>query len=64
LLEPPYNKDLEYLWGDLHSGMFYNFDLTFIPEITSELTKLLTFATGNQWPDSEGSKFNEYYLSI
>lgn len=64
LLEPPYNTDLEYLWGDLHSGFFYNYDLTFIDEIKNKLSNLLEFSTGSDWPDSENTKFNEYFFSI
>lgn len=64
LLEPPYDKNLEYLWGDLHSGFFYNYDLVFTKEIKSKLSSLLNFSTGNQWPDSENTKFNEYFFKI
>ena len=64
LLEPPFNVNLEHLWGDLHSGFFYNFDLLFVNEIKNELKTLLTFATGTSWPDTEGTKINEYFLTV
>ena len=64
LLEPPYNKDLESLWGDMHSGLFYNYDLKFVDDIKDKLAKLLEFSTGSQWPDEEGTKFNEYFFSV
>jgi hypothetical protein len=46
LLEPMYNKDLEHLWGDLHSGFFYNVDLVYTEEIKEALKKILDFASG------------------
>jgi hypothetical protein len=64
LLEPPYNTDLEKLWGDMHSGFFYNYDLTFVDEIKTQLGKLLEFSTGNEWPDTPGTKFHDYFFSI
>ena len=64
LLEPPYNTDLEELWGDMHSGFFYNYDLTFVDEIKTQLGKLLEFATGNEWPDTPSTKFYQYFFSI
>ena len=64
LQEPPYNKDLEYLWGDLHSGLFYNYDLIFTEEIKAKLGNLLKFATGNEWPDTPGTKLHDYFFKI
>jgi hypothetical protein len=64
LLEPPYNKDLESLWGDMHSGLFYNYDLKFVDDVKDKLKNLLTYSTGSQWPDEEGTKFNEYFFSV
>lgn len=64
LLEPPYNRNLEELWGDMHSGFFYNFDLTFTTEVKNQLGKLLQFATGNEWPDTHTTKFYDYFFSI
>ena len=64
LMEPPFNTDLEELWGDMHSGFFYNFDLTFTSEVKSQLGKLLNFLTGNQWPDNPTTKAYEYFFSI
>lgn len=64
LLEPPFNLDLEELWGDMHSGLFYNFDLAFTEEVKSQLTNLLEFATGNEWPDTHTTKFHDYFFSI
>ena len=64
LLEPPYNTDLEELWGDMHSGFFYNYDLIFVDEIKTQLGKLLEFATGNEWPDTPSTKLYQYFFSI
>ena len=64
LLEPPYNRDLEELWGDMHSGFFYNFDLTFVDEIKTQLGKLLEFSTDNEWPDTPSTKLYQYFFSI
>lgn len=64
LLEPPYDKTLEHLWGDMHSGFFYNYDLLFTEEIKTKLGKLLDFATGKEWPDNPNTKFYEYFFSI
>lgn len=64
LLEPPYDKTLEHLWGDMHSGFFYNYDLLFTEEIKTKLGKLLDFATDKEWPDSPNTKFYEYFFSI
>lgn len=64
LLEPMYNKDLEHLWGDLHSGFFYNVDLVYTEEIKDALKKILDFASGGLWPDNENSNIYKYFLSI
>lgn len=64
LMEPPFNRDLEPLWGDMHSGLFYNFDITCVDEVKTQLTKLLEFATGNEWPDTPSTKFHEYFFKI
>lgn len=64
LLEPPYNRDLEELWGDMHSGLFYNIDLTCVDEVKTQLGKLLNYATGNEWPDTHTTKFYDYFFSI
>ena len=64
LMEPPFNTDLEELWGDMHSGFFYNFDLTFTSEVKAQLGKLLNFLTGNQWPDNPTTKAYDYFFSI
>lgn len=64
LLEPPFNLDMEELWGDMHSGLFYNFDLVFTEEVKAQLTNLLEFATSNEWPDTPTTKFHDYFFSI
>lgn len=64
LLEPPYNRDLTHLWGDMHSGFFYNVDLVLVDEIKTQLSKLLLFSTDKEWPDANSTKFYEYFLSI
>lgn len=64
LLEPPFNLDMEELWGDMHSGLFYNYDLVFTEEVKAQLSKLLVFATANEWPDTHTTKFHDYFFSI
>ena len=64
LLEPPFKNDLKELWGDLRSGFFHNFDIVFVEEVKSKLKGLLEFATNGSWPDSENTKFYQYFLSI
>ncbi len=67
LLEPPFNKNMEELWGDMHSGLFYNFDLLFIEKVKSHLANLLIFATGGDqptWPDTHTTKFYDYFFRI
>ena len=64
LMEPPFNRDLEELWGDMHSGLFYNFDITCTDEVKTQLAKLLEFSTGNEWPDTSSTKFHDYFFSI
>ena len=68
LMEPPFNKDLEELWGDMHSGFFYNFDLTFTESVKNQLEKLLNFLVVNKdtamWPDNPATKAHEYFFSI
>jgi hypothetical protein len=48
----------------MHSGLFYNYDVVFEEDVKSQLGKLLTFATGTDWPDTDGTKFNDYFFSI
>ena len=48
----------------MHSGFFYNYDLTFTSEIKTQLSKLLEFATGNEWPDTPTTKFHDYFFSV
>ena len=64
LLEPPFNKDLENLWGDLHSGFFYNLDLVCMSEITDRMKDLLNYSVGNNWPDNETTNIYKCFLSI
>lgn len=64
LLEPPFNTNLSSLWGDLHSGFFYNLDIVCMEEIKAKLGALLKFAVGNNWPDQESTKIHEYFLKI
>ena len=64
LLEPPFNTSLKELWGDLRSGLFHNLDIVFVDEIKNKLKELLEFSTNGNWPDSENTKFYEYFLSI
>ena len=48
----------------MHSGFFYNYDLTFVDEIKNQLGKLLEFSTGNEWPDTTNTKLHQYFFSI
>ncbi len=64
LLEPPFDKDLQYLWGDLHSGFFYNLDLVCENEIKIKLGDLLDYSVGNNWPDNQQTNIYKCFLNI
>ena len=46
LLEPPFNKDTEGMWGDAHSAFFYPFDVCYYEKINEYLGKLITHLIG------------------
>lgn len=46
LLEPPFNKDTEYMWGDAHSAFFYPFDVCYYELINEYLGKLIKHLIG------------------
>lgn len=64
LLEPAFDRDLEKLWGDLHSGFFYNLDILFTEEIKTKLSKLLEYSVSRNWPDNENTEIYKCFLSI
>lgn len=52
LLEPIYNNETMGYWGDSRSGLWYNFDLIFEPEIKHHLKRIV------DWAISSGSAGN------
>ena len=43
LLEPPFNKDTEKMWGDHHSSFFYPFDVCYYKEINSMVGEIIDY---------------------
>ena len=65
LLEPPFNKDTEKMWGDAHSAFFYPFDVCYSDLINEYLGKLLGHLIGGEKSvKSTESKLDEYFFSI
>ena len=46
LMEPPFNKDTEGMWGDAHSAFFYPFDVCYYEKINEYLGKLINHLIG------------------
>lgn len=46
LMEPPFNKDTEGMWGDAHSAFFYPFDVCYYEKINEYLGKLIKHLIG------------------
>ena len=67
LLEPPFNKDTESLWGDDHSSFFYPFDMCYSELVNNYLGKLITHLVGSATTiKSEDPNFNlyKYFFSV
>jgi hypothetical protein len=65
LLEPPFNLDLEHMWGDQHSSFFYPFDLCFATQINEYTGKIITYLLGASANiTSESTKLHEFFLRI
>lgn len=43
LLEPPFNKDTEKMWGDHHSSFFYPFDVCYYKEINNMVGEIIDY---------------------
>ena len=47
LLEPPFNKDTEKIWGDHHSSFFYPFDVCYYREINNTVGQIIDYLVGS-----------------
>ena len=64
LLEPPFNKDTERMWGDAHSAFFYPFDVCYYDLINEYLGKLIKhLIQGEGSVKSIDTKLYEYFFS-
>lgn len=64
LLEPPFNKDTEGMWGDAHSAFFYPFDVCYYDLINEYLGKLINhLIKGAVSVKSIDTKLDEYFFS-
>lgn len=65
LLEPPFNLNLEHMWGDQHSSFFYPFDLCFATKINEYTGKIIDYLIGSSANiTSESTKLHEFFLRI
>lgn len=67
LLEPPFNKETEHLWGDDHSAFFYPFDVCYSELINEYVGKIITHLIGSATTiKSEDPGFNlyNYFFSV
>lgn len=65
LLEPPFNLNLEHMWGDQHSSFFYPFDLCFATLINEYTGKIVNYLIGSSTNiTSEATKLHEFFLRI
>lgn len=65
LLEPPFNLNLEHMWGDQHSSLFYPFDLCFATKINEYTGKIINYLIGNSANiTSPETKLHEFFLRI
>jgi hypothetical protein len=65
LLEPPFNLNLEHMWGDQHSSFFYPFDLCFATLINEYTGKIINYLLGSSANiTSESTKLHEFFLRI
>ena len=47
LLEPPFNKDTEKMWGDHHSSFFYPFDVCYYREVNNMVGQIIDYLVGS-----------------
>lgn len=65
LLEPPFNLDLEYMWGDNHSSFFYPFDLCFATKINEYTGQIVNYLLGSSSDlTSESTNLYKHFLRI
>ena len=65
LLEPPFNLDLESMWGDQHSSFFYPFDLCFSTLINDYTGRIIDYLLGSSASiTSESTKLQQFFLRI
>lgn len=65
LLEPPFNKDTEGMWGDAHSAFFYPFDVCYYELINEYLGRLITHLLGSATSvKSVDTNLYDYFFSV
>lgn len=65
LLEPPFNLDLEHMWGDNHSSFFYPFDLCYATKINEYTGQIVNYLLGsNSDLTSEDTNLYKHFLHI
>lgn len=65
LLEPPFNLNLEHMWGDQHSSLFYPFDLCYATKINEYTGKIINYLIGSSANiTSQETKLHNFFLRI
>lgn len=65
LLEPPFNKTTEEMWGDEHSSFFYPFDVCYYELVNEYLGKLIKHLIGSATSiKSVDSNLYNYFYSV
>lgn len=65
LLEPPFNKDTEDMWGDDHSSFFYPFDVCYYEKINTYVGEIINHLIGSSTSVKDvNSNLYNYFFSI
>ena len=65
LLEPPFNKDTESMWGDDHSSFFYPFDVCYYEKINTYVGAIIDHLIGSVTSVKDvNSNLYNYFFSI
>lgn len=67
LLEPPFNKETENLWGDDHSAFFYPFDVCYSELVNEYVGKIITHLLGSATTiksEDPGCNLYNYFFSV
>ena len=65
LLEPPFNTETEYMWGDDHSSFFYPFDVCYYELVNEYLGKIINHLFGSSTSiKATNSNLYDYFFSI